>query len=126
MVPIKFNSNAELRQDTPLEFEKFCKDGEREMISKWRNQTFHSLSEFSKNNEYRPGSSYEVWALRNRYKQIKFMLEEHYTARGVAADRIWPPSTSTSPLTWGERFRAALRDVLRRLPQGAFDGVYKT
>jgi hypothetical protein len=92
------------------EFERFCEVGEREMTAKWRDQTFQSLMHAWENSGNEWGASYEALALRNRFEDIMSMIERN---------RIWPPPTST----WSHSFRGALREVLSRLPQEAFDKV---
>jgi hypothetical protein len=107
------NSTAEMLEDTKLqleEFERFCEEGEREMRSHWRNQTFQSLMHGWENSEYECSRSYKTLALRNRFEDLMNMMERN---------RIWPPPVSS----WSHRFRAALREVLSRLPQEVFDRV---
>jgi hypothetical protein len=98
-------------EDQSTAYEKWLEEGEREMSAEWKKQTFRSLQEFWENNDYKPGSSrYEVLALTARYGDIQYML---------GRDRIWPPRVSA----WSHKFRAALREVLSRLPQKMFDKV---
>jgi hypothetical protein len=78
----------------------------------WEKQTFQSLEEFWRNGEDRSGLSDDEHALTGRYEEILNMLEHV---------GIWPPMVSPER----NRFCAALREVLSRLPQEAFDKVDK-
>jgi hypothetical protein len=80
------------------------------MSIEWRKQTFQSLEEFCRNGEDRPGLSDDEYALIGRHGEIMNMLER---------DGIWPPTVSLER----NRFCEALREVLSRLPQEAFDKV---
>jgi len=113
MKPTEDHSMAEFPEDLKEQihdFEKFCEIGEREMSAKWRDQTFQSLMHAWENSENEWGASYEALVLRNRFEDIMGMIERN---------RIWPPPAST----WSHSFRGALREVLSRLPQEAFDKV---
>ena len=76
----------------------------------WRKQTYQSLEKSWHNGEDRPGLSDDEYALIGRYGEIRNMLER---------DGIWPPTVSPER----NRFCEALREVLSRLPQEAFDKV---
>jgi hypothetical protein len=80
------------------------------MSIEWRKQTFQSLEEFCRNGEDKPGLSDDEHTLKGRYEEIMKMLERVGT---------WPPTVSPER----DRFCAALREVLSRLPQEAFDKV---
>ena len=73
-------------------------------------QTFQALEEFIHKGEDKTGLSDEELALMGRYGEIIYMLER---------DGIWPLTASPER----NRFCAALREVLCRLPQEAFDRV---
>jgi hypothetical protein len=57
-----------------------------------------------------PGLSDSETALRARYEEIEYMVE---------SDRIWPPVPSPAR----QKFNAAFREVLSRLPEEVFDQV---
>jgi len=76
----------------------------------WRKQTYQSLEKSWHNGGDRPGLSDDEYALIGRYGEIRNMLER---------DGIWPPTVSPER----DRFCEALREVLSRLPQEAFDKV---
>jgi hypothetical protein len=82
----------------------------KKLTIKWTKRTFKSLEQIWQNGHDRPGLSDEEYTQMGRYGEVMFLMER---------DGVWPTTVSTER----SRFCAALREVLCRLPQEAFDKV---
>jgi hypothetical protein len=77
------------------------------MSIEWNKQSFQTLKESWQSTESKPDLSEREIALTARYGGIECMVE---------SDRIWPLVSSPAR----QKFNAAFREVLRRLPQEVF------
>ncbi len=82
----------------------------KQMTLEWNKQTFRSLEEIWNTCQDKPDLSIEIHPLVERYEDIVHM---------AARDGIWPRTASNEK----NKFCAALREVLSRLPQATFDRV---